>query len=258
MFGLKKILSSVKHVARGQAQRKLGLQSPELPSSLVRLGRFSYLFSVGWIAGAWYSGYVVARTQPGDGPTLILPGTKKAIGPPARPNPKITKSVGGVGGSVNAGVQGIGAGVTTFSGVRGKIVSIAMNAANVERQKPGSFHYAQIRPIPDSITSYPVTTDCSGFVTLVYKAAGAPDPNGGSYQKGEPTSSYIEFAHGQKVLAASTVQPGDLVFFPDHVAVCIGHGMCVSHGSEGGPRIVSIASEAAYKSRGTLGYRSYV
>ena len=41
-------------------------------------------------------------------------------------------------------------------------------------------HYGEVRPIPLGRT-LPLTTDCSGFVTLCYYLAGAPDPNGLGY-----------------------------------------------------------------------------
>src|SRR5919204_3623303 len=41
-------------------------------------------------------------------------------------------------------------------------------------------HYGQVRPMPLTRT-LPLTTDCSGFVTLCYYLAGAPDPNGLGY-----------------------------------------------------------------------------
>ena len=44
-------------------------------------------------------------------------------------------------------------------------------------------HYGQLRPIDGLATPHklPLATDCSGFVTLCYKWAGAPDPNGRGY-----------------------------------------------------------------------------
>lgn len=91
-----KILTSaiggVKAIAAGKTQANLGLQSPHLPAAIVRVGRFAFSTSAVWILGAWYSGYANMRTQPGSGPTLVLPGTK-VIGSPSRPD-KPPKFVG--------------------------------------------------------------------------------------------------------------------------------------------------------------------
>ena len=60
--------------------------------------------------------------------------------------------------------------------VRRKIVAAARwGIANEPR-----IHYGEIRPIPLGRT-LPLTTDCSGFVTICYYLAGAPDPNGLGY-----------------------------------------------------------------------------
>ena len=44
-------------------------------------------------------------------------------------------------------------------------------------------NYAETRPIPlhTKVWSHHFTTDCSGFVTLMAKWAGIPDPNGLNY-----------------------------------------------------------------------------
>jgi len=43
--------------------------------------------------------------------------------------------------------------------------------------------YAQVRPIPVTLSKFhlPLTTDCSGFVTLMAKWSGNPDPNGNNF-----------------------------------------------------------------------------
>ena len=60
--------------------------------------------------------------------------------------------------------------------VRQKIVTAARWGLDHEPQ----IHYGEIRPIPLAPT-LPLTTDCSGFVTVCYFLAGAPDPNGLGY-----------------------------------------------------------------------------
>jgi hypothetical protein len=60
--------------------------------------------------------------------------------------------------------------------VRQKIVTAARWGIAHEPQ----IHYGEIRPVPLGRT-LPLTTDCSGFVTLCYFLAGALDPNGLDY-----------------------------------------------------------------------------
>ena len=60
--------------------------------------------------------------------------------------------------------------------VRHQIVTAALWGIANEPQ----IHYGEIRPIPLART-LPLTTDCSGFVTVCYFLAGAPDPNGLDY-----------------------------------------------------------------------------
>lgn len=95
--------------------------------------------------------------------------------------------------------------------------------------------YAQVRPIPSRPWSLPMHTDCSGFATLAYKAAGANDPNHNNYD-GSGNTSTLE-AHGIHV-SASALRPADLVFYdhPDHVGIYMGDKMVIEHGSSAGPR----------------------
>lgn len=82
-----------KGVAAGKAQANLGVQSPDLPNAVTRIGRFLYVTSGLWIVVAWYSGYVNERTEPGSGPKLVLAG--KRINPPDRPDrtPQFSTSI---------------------------------------------------------------------------------------------------------------------------------------------------------------------
>jgi WD40 repeat protein len=87
----------------------------------------------------------------------------------------------------------------------------------------------------------PSYADSSSFVTWCYWQAGAPDPNGSRYNGVGYTGTLV--AHGVQV---SKPQPGDLVFYgpsatiPVHVAVYVGEGRVVSHGSEDGPILAPI------------------
>jgi NlpC/P60 family len=88
----------------------------------------------------------------------------------------------------------------------------------------------------------PGDTDCSAFATWCYKSAGARDPNGLNYSWIGWTGSMVK--HGQKV-SLDSLNVGDLVFYggsggsPGHVAVYVGNGRVVSHGSEPGPLLLS-------------------
>jgi hypothetical protein len=82
--------------------------------------------------------------------------------------------------------------------------------------------------------------DCSSFATWCYWLAGAPDPNGLRYSGFGFTGTQIQ--HGRRI-NPSSMRPGDLVFYgwhtiPSHVAIAIGNGLVISHGSEIGPLLL--------------------
>lgn len=130
--------------------------------------------------------------------------------------------------------------------IREAIVAAARKA--LDKYGPGAqnvYRYRQSRPMPDTIFPksleqfgpHPVIyIDCSAFVTLVYKAAGAPDPNGAGYNGSGYTGTLA--ANGKKT---NDPQPGDLVLYGpaptySHVAVYIGSGKAIGIGSDPGPR----------------------
>lgn len=99
----------------------------------------------------------------------------------------------------------------------------------------GLFVYRQVRPMPASLHVREARdrVDCSTFVTLCYKAAGAIDPNGRKYDGLGYTGTL--WNQGE---AIASPQPGDLAFYgrmdggdiPSHVAMPVGDGMIISDG----------------------------
>jgi cell wall-associated NlpC family hydrolase len=94
-------------------------------------------------------------------------------------------------------------------------------------------HYGEARPFPLT-RLLPLTTDCSGFVTLCYYLAGAPDPNGLGYN-GQGWTGTLLGHLGPTVF----LLPGDIVVWGEypghHCALVLEAGddplMC-SHGRE--------------------------
>ncbi len=103
-----------------------------------------------------------------------------------------------------------------------------------------NFVYKEVRPMPNSLFGKPpIVTDCSGFATLCYKAAGVKDPNGSGYN-GQGYTGTLQ-SHGSKT---NNPQPGDLVFYypgqgaggtAGHVGVYIGEGKVIDFGHPGAP-----------------------
>ncbi len=88
----------------------------------------------------------------------------------------------------------------------------------------------------------PLVTDCSGFVTLCYRWAGLPDPNGLGYRTLGWTGTLLDHHHVSPPIQAAL--PADLIVIGpppgDHVVMVVERGrdpLVVSHGSEGGPRL---------------------
>lgn len=98
----------------------------------------------------------------------------------------------------------------------------------------GLFIYAQVRPMPTSLRVREARdrVDCSTFVTLCYKAAGAIDPNGLGYNGQGYTGS--QWGRGE---AIASPQPGDVAFYgnmgngiPSHEALVVDGGNVISDG----------------------------
>jgi hypothetical protein len=118
-------------------------------------------------------------------------------------------------------------------------------------------HYRQIRPIPvhAKIGTLPLTTDCSGFATLVYKWSGAPDPNGYNFNGNGWTGSLLAHMHH---ISFHSALPGDLYVYGEypghHVVIFVqagrsGNPLCVSHGRERGPNLIRFADEQRVQPR---------
>ena len=59
---------------------------------------------------------------------------------------------------------------------RPAIVNNALWGATAAAERPKEIHYGEVRPIRGAPRALPLTTDCSGFVTLCYEWAQAPAP----------------------------------------------------------------------------------
>lgn len=100
----------------------------------------------------------------------------------------------------------------------------------------GLFVYRQVRPMPSSLHVREARdrVDCSTFVTLCYKAAGAIDPNGRGYDGNGYTGS--QWGRGEATAAPA---PGDVAFYgrmdggdiPSHEALVVDGGYVISDGS---------------------------
>jgi hypothetical protein len=117
--------------------------------------------------------------------------------------------------------------------IRQKMVDYALWAVAHKDQ----IAYQEVRPIPEAVPveHLPFTTDCSGFVTLMAKWAGAPDPNGLNYDGAGYTGSLL--THLTHIKRADSWR-ADLVVFGGgtgtHVVMLIEGGIRVSN-----PRVVS-------------------
>ena len=130
--------------------------------------------------------------------------------------------------------------------VREKIVTAARWGIEHELE----IHYGEIRPIPLG-RQLPLTTDCSGFVTLCYFLAGAPDPNGNRYSGYGWTGTLLHHLHA---IGPVDVREGDIVVwgsFPGrHCAIVLETDedpLLCSHGMERGPIAIRFSAECRYQ-----------
>ena len=88
-------------------------------------------------------------------------------------------------------------------------------------------------------------------IARALKAAGLKAP----YTVGYTGTSYdVANNPNMQKVSESQAKPGDVVVFPDHIALYIGGGKCISMGQEGDPAVVTVAAEAAYDNRGIQGF----
>ncbi|HEY2543688.1 MAG TPA: hypothetical protein VGH92_11635 [Gaiellaceae bacterium] len=110
-----------------------------------------------------------------------------------------------------------------------------------------------MRPFPLT-RELPLTTDCSGFATLCYFLAGAPDPNGLDYDGRGWTGTLME---AMENVDRHAVLRGDIVVWGEypgrHCAVVLEPGddpLLCSHGQERGPVEIRFSTESRYQPAG--------
>jgi hypothetical protein len=99
----------------------------------------------------------------------------------------------------------------------------------------------------------PLRTDCSGFVTLCYAWAGAPNPNGGAYGERLAAWTGTLLQHCRRI-ARGAARRADLVVWGappgHHVSLVVEPGadpLLVSHGIERGPVTVRFSAQNAWQ-----------
>lgn len=124
---------------------------------------------------------------------------------------------------------------------KSQVVHDVVAAGMLGYEERAYIHYTQG---PDRMKDFapppnvPNDTDCSAFDTWCYKSGGAPDPNGFGYNGYGFTGTMLE--HGTQI---ATPVVGCLVFYGhpvSHVALYIGNGRVISHGSEAGPLLLDV------------------
>lgn len=142
----------------------------------------------------------------------------------------------------------------TVSQVRARILEFCRWGIANEPQ----IHYAMERPMervktPAQLRELPRNVDCSEFVTDAYDYAGAPDPNGESYNGTGWTGTLLK--HCLHIPKAQAKAADLAVFGPGdghHVVVLLedatanrGDPLVCSHGQERGPIAIRLSVEAA-------------
>ena len=101
---------------------------------------------------------------------------------------------------------------------------------------------------------FPITCDCSAFVTLCYWLAGAEDPNGQGYDHEGYTGTLL--SHGLVLSSVALVQAGDVIVYgPNegwHTAIVVESGsdpLTVSMGQQGDPSYVRVSQDGRQPQR---------
>jgi hypothetical protein len=122
-------------------------------------------------------------------------------------------------------------------------------------QHRAEISYGQVRPIPVNLPEFylPFTTDCSGFVTLMAKWSGNPDPNGNNFDGQGYTGTMLE--HLPHIPFSRTWR-GDLAVFGGypglHVVALLAGGShhadptVASHGGPGDPQRYPLSQVIAF------------
>lgn len=116
-----------------------------------------------------------------------------------------------------------------------KACALASAAGCSSGKRPNFYSQSGAWDVDRCITGehYGERSDCSSWVTSVYKSCGLPDPNGASFSGGY-TGTLITHGH---IVSVSTIQPGDLVIYgptsaTHHVEMYVGPGVkTIGHGS---------------------------
>lgn len=135
----------------------------------------------------------------------------------------------------------------SYESTRHKVVEAARYFVGIEprvhyTQGPARMTIVRQRLVPPIATAKHVYEDCSSFDTGCYWIGGAKDPNGRGYDGYGFTGTLA--LHGHPV-SLREAKPADLVFYGwgypwHHVAMYIGNGLVISHGTERGPVVVPI------------------
>lgn len=147
--------------------------------------------------------------------------------------------------------------VTVLPRTEAQIRAAITQACRVGIENERQIHYTQSFRRDDWLASkpkklpLPLSTDCSGFATLCYYLAGAPDPNGLGYKSVGYTGTMLK--RGVRT-SSRHAQPGDLVVFGPgsghHVCVVLQAGadpLLCSHGQEAGPFPIFYSEEQAHQ-----------
>ena len=216
MFGFGVAKSALKTVASGKvshrAQQGFGPQSPALPAGIVRVGRFFYVTWGTWIVITWYSAYVNQRTEPGQGPQIVLPG-KPIINPPDRP-----KHTPGFANNVFAALTGNISGDSGPLGTIGGAIGSAGDAIGASQAGflPGPQAYPQpisrtdqgvdftgtgpVRAVQDGVVTYAgLWHGWPGTDGIVYKTAAGPVYVMEHFMRATNPATGRPFAVGDKV-----------------------------------------------------------